>query len=64
MLFCLTSYFLMPVVSFGVILLTMGFTQCGSENKRTRAAYLAVTIITIFFGMIMPLKKIAALMGL
>lgn len=47
--FCAITYAIAPVVSFGWLLLAMGLAQCAPDAWRTRAAYLAVFALLIFY---------------
>ena len=42
LLFCGTTYAIAPVMGFGWLLLAMGVSQCEPDDRRIRAAYLAV----------------------
>lgn len=47
--FCATTYALAPVAGFGWLLLVMGIVQCDPTQGRTRAAYLAVFFLILFY---------------
>ena len=47
--FCASAYAVAPVASFGWLLLAMGVAQCAPDAWRTRAAYLAVFALLIFY---------------
>ena len=48
MLFCITTYSLAPVLGFGFVLVTMGFAQCGLEQRDARQGYLWTFVIVQF----------------
>jgi hypothetical protein len=48
--FCVTTYAVAPVASFGWLLLAMGAAQCPPEARRTRLAYLGVFALLVFYA--------------
>jgi len=47
--FCATTYALAPVAGFGWLLATMGLTQCGTDQRVLRGAYVAVFILILMY---------------
>ena len=49
LLFCFTIYAVVPVVSFGWLVLAMGVAQCDDKSARIRYWYLGVFFALVFF---------------
>ena len=49
LLFCITIYAIVPVVSFGWLILAMGLAQCDEKSTTIRYWYLGVFFALIFF---------------
>ena len=49
LVFCVGTYAIAPVAGFGWLLLVMGIAQCGPNLGRTRAAYLVVFFLVLFY---------------
>jgi len=47
--FCATTYAVVPVASFGWLLLAMGVAQCDLDARRTRLAYLGVFALLVLY---------------
>lgn len=50
--FCFSIYLIVPVVSFGWLLLAMGITQCDRESSSMRLWYLFAFIVLIFYDQV------------
>ena len=44
-LFCLLTYYALPIVGFAITLIVMGFAQCPAERRDLRMLYLWVLVL-------------------
>ena len=64
MTFAIVTYFVVTVSSFGVILMTLGYTQSSVDNIRIRRAYIAAIVIILIYAKMNPLAILVKYLGL
>ena len=64
MTFAIVTYFVITISSFGIILMTLGYTQSSVNNLRIRRAYMATIVIIFVFAKMKPLVILVKVLGL
>ncbi len=58
MLFILTTFIIIPIDRFALILILLGLAQCPLERQRLKIAYLTIFIIMQFIVFIDPITNL------
>jgi len=64
MVFAIITYFVITVATFGVVLITLGYTQSSVDNKRIRLAYITTFVIILIYAKTKPLMILVHILGL